>query len=47
MTSPPIAVATAPKRAISSDPGTAAHANRTTGSPARMPTSVSDMCRSA
>src|SRR5579871_464240 len=39
-------VVTAPKRAISSDPGIAAHANSTTGRPARMPTSVSDMSRS-
>ena len=40
-------VESAPNRAISSDPGMAAAANRTAGSPPRMPTSVADMCRSA
>ena len=41
--SPATSVASAPKRAISSEPSTAVQANRTGGSPVRMPTCVSDM----
>ncbi len=40
-------VVSAPNRAISIEPGTAAQANSTTGRPARMPTSVSDMWNSS
>ena len=42
-TSPVINVSVAPKRVMSSDPGTAATAQVTSGSPIKMPTSVSVM----
>ena len=47
ISSPAITVAKAPSRAMNSEPGTAATANRITGRPARMPTSVSLMPRSS
>src|SRR5262245_24413715 len=45
--SPATRIATAPKRAISSEPGSAAIPNSTIGSPVRTPTSVPDSCKSA
>ncbi len=47
MSSPMISVGNAPKRAIKSEPGTAASANSTSGNPDRMPTWVSVRCRSS
>src|SRR5262249_55990055 len=45
-TSPAASVASAPKRAISSEAGNAPMANRITGNPERMPISVPERCRS-
>src|SRR3954471_16533062 len=45
--SPATRIATAPKRAISSEPGRAARPNRTIGRPVRIPISVPDSCKSA
>ena len=47
ITSPAISVASAPNRAISSDPGTAAPANNMTGRPTSTPTSVAESAKSA
>src|SRR5437764_1567536 len=44
---PIVRVLNAPKRAISSEPGTAAQANSTGTNPVRMPISVSDIRKSA
>src|SRR5437016_13116200 len=46
MTKPVTRVGNAPKRAIKSDPGSAAIANRIVGRPERRPTSVPDRRRS-
>src|SRR5215475_751480 len=47
MRKPMTSVGIAPKRAMKSEPGSAAIANRTIGRPERMPTSVPDRRRSA
>src|SRR5262245_14391200 len=47
MRKPAISVGKAPNRAMKSDPGSAAIANRIMGRPERTPTSVPDRCRSA
>ena len=44
---PPTKVGKAPKRAINSEPGSAAMANRMSGRPERIPISVPDSLRSA